>query len=155
MSTTLPPGAGDTAADDTAPGERRPQAGVGAVVFHRGRVLLVRRARAPNAGQWAIPGGRVAWGESLRAAAEREVLEETGVRIRAGEPVFAFDVIEGSGAHCTRHYVVVDLAAEYLGGEPRGGDDALEARWVGADELDALAVNSTTRRLLRERYDFG
>lgn len=150
MSTAATPGP-----DETPAGERRPQAGVGAVVFHAGRVLLVRRAQAPHAGQWAIPGGRVAWGESLQTAAEREILEETGVRIRAGEPVFAFDVIEGSAETCTRHYVVVDLAAEYLEGEPRAGDDALEARWVGADELNALPVNATTRRLLRDRYDFG
>ena len=125
------------------------------MVFRDERVLLVLRDRAPNAGQWAIPGGRVRWGESLPAAAEREIFEETGVRIRAGDPIFAFDVIEADEGDCTRHYVVVDLAAEYLAGEPRAGDDAREVRWVSAAELPDLTVNGTTRRLLRNRYRFG
>ena len=136
--------------------DRYPRVGVGAVVFHDARVLLVLRAQAPNADQWAIPGGRLNWGESLQAAAEREILEETGVRIRAGEPIFTFDVIErDESAACSRHYVVVDLAAQYLGGEPCADDDARDAHWVGADELDALPVNATTRKLLRERFGFG
>ena len=49
----------------------------------------------------------------------------------------------------------VDLAAEYLAGEPRAGDDAADARWVREDELDALPVNATTRQLLKEVYGFG
>ncbi len=57
--------------------------------------------------------------------------------------------------NCFRHYVVIDLEAEYLAGEPRPGDDALDARWVTAAELRQLPVNATTRRLLRERYGMG
>ncbi|MEJ2508717.1 MAG: NUDIX hydrolase [Gammaproteobacteria bacterium] len=150
----MPDSTADSAANDENV-DQRPQVGVGAVVFRDERVLLVLRGQAPNAGQWAIPGGRVRWGETLQAGAEREILEETGVRIRAGEPVFAFEVIEDEDGACATHYVVVDLAAQYLEGEPRAGDDAAEARWVSAAELAALPVNETTRRLLRSRYDFG
>ena len=133
-----------------------PRPAVGAVVFHRNAVLLVHRARAPAAGEWAIPGGRLHWGESLQAAAEREVLEETGIRIHAREPVFAFDVIERDPAgHCHLHYVIIDLEADYLGGEPRAADDARDARWVRPEELAELPVNATTRRLLHERYGMG
>lgn len=139
--------------------ERHPQVGVGAVVFRGDAVLLVRRARPPYAGQWAIPGGRVHWGETLKDAAEREILEETGIRIRAGDPIYAFDIIEhdaeGDPLNCTRHYVVVDLAAEYLSGEPRAGDDAADARWVSAAEFNMLPINTTTLNLLKRHYDFG
>lgn len=58
----------------------QPVLAVGIVVFHDDRVLLVRRAKAPSAGLWAIPGGRVELGETLQQAAERELLEETGHR---------------------------------------------------------------------------
>jgi len=133
-----------------------PQVGVGAIVFHQNRVLLVKRSQAPNAGQWAIPGGRIKLGESLQQAAEREILEETGIVIIAGEPVYAFDLVKRDEAgQCRYHYVVVDLAAEYLKGEPVAGDDAAEARWVGADELTTLPVNQTTLQLLQTHYQFG
>lgn len=133
-----------------------PRAAVGAVVIHENRVLLVQRGRPPAKGDWAIPGGSVRLGETLQAAAEREVLEETGVTVRAGDPVFTFDAIDRDNAGRVRfHYVIVDLAAEYVEGAPRPGDDAADARWIGPDEMDALTVNRVTRRLLADRFGFG
>jgi ADP-ribose pyrophosphatase len=133
-----------------------PRVAVGAVVFHENRVLLVRRGQAPSNGQWAIPGGRVELGETLAQAAEREIREETGILIAAGEPVYVFDMVERDPAKKVRiHYVIVDLAARYLGGELRAGDDAAEARWVSADEIKSLAVSPPTRRLLARHYAFG
>ena len=126
-----------------------PRLGVGAVVVADGAVLLVRRGRPPAAGQWAIPGGRVHPGETLAEAAERELLEETGVRARAGEVVYQFETLDRDEAGALRHhYVVIDLQAEYLGGEPRAGADAAEARWVGLGEVDALDLHDATRDLL-------
>lgn len=135
---------------------KSPQVGVGAIVFHQNRVLLIKRGQPPNKNQWAIPGGRIQLGETLQQAAEREILEETGIRIKAGEPVFAFDLIQHDDEHqCQWHYVVVDLSAEYLNGDPVAGDDATEARWVSADELAELPVNETTQQLLQTHYQFG
>ncbi len=131
----------------------RPRLAVGALVFKGGRVLLVQRGRPPAAGEWAIPGGSVELGESLQQAAEREILEETGIFIRAREPVFTFDIIERDRSGRVRfHYVIVDLAADYLGGDPRPGDDAAAVRWVAADELPTMAVNARTREVLRKWF---
>lgn len=128
-----------------------PRAAVGAVVLRNGRVLMVRRRNPPSAGQWAVPGGRVRLGEGLAEAAEREVLEETGVTVRAGRPIFAFDAIERDDKGLVRyHYVVVDLLAEHVAGEPRARDDALEAAWLGPTDLTDRQVNATTRDLLHE-----
>ena len=132
-----------------------PRPAVGAVVFHRDRVLLVRRSKAPASGQWAVPGGSLRLGESLQQAAEREIFEETGIRIRAADPVFTFEVIKTEDGRVRFHYVIVDLAARYVEGEPNAGDDAQDARWIAADELDGLDVNPVTRRLLKEKFDFG
>ena len=134
----------------------RPRVAVGAVVFKDQRVLLVQRGKPPSAGTWAIPGGSVRLGETLCQAAEREVLEETGVHIRAGEPVLTFETIESTPDGRVRfHYVIVDLAAEHLGGAPQAASDADEARWVSAADLQRLNVNRKTRELLKDRFDFG
>ena len=134
----------------------RPRVAVGALVFREGRVLLVQRGAPPGAGLWAVPGGGVELGESLAAAAEREIREETGVLIRAGEVVPTFDVIERDSQGRVRfHYVIVDLLGEYLEGEPAAGDDAREARWVGPGELGDLELSPPTRELLRKRFGFG
>lgn len=133
-----------------------PRPAVGAVVFKGDAVLLVQRANPPSRGMWSIPGGRVRLGETLQTAAEREIFEETGVVIRANAPVLAFDVIQKDNRGQVKyHYVIVDLAADYVSGQPRAGDDAADARWITAEELDGLTVNPATRRLLAEQFNFG
>lgn len=94
-------------------------------------------------------------GESLQEAAEREILEETGITIRAGEPVLTFDMIDRDEANRIRyHYVIIDLIAEYLHGKLNAGDDALSARWVSSGEIATLPVSTMTRRLLQDRFGF-
>ena len=135
---------------------KRPVIAVGAVVFNDKRVLLVRRGQPPSEDLWAIPGGKVGLGETLQAAAEREIREETGVSIRALEPVYTFDHIERDETGRIRfHYVIVDMRAEYLSGAIRSGDDAREARWVSAEEIANMTVSSRTRDLLHQQFQFG
>ena len=134
----------------------QPVVAVGAIVFRDNRVLLVKRGQAPSRDLWAIPGGRVEIGETLQEAAERETIEETGITIRALEPVYTFDYIERDGSAPPRfHYVITDLTADYISGEIRAGDDAAEARWVAAEELAGINVSSKTLHLLKTRFDFG
>lgn len=123
---------------------------VGAVVFRNANVLLVRRGQPPAEGLWAIPGGSVEVGETLKRAAEREVLEETGIVVRAGDFCGCLDVIETDADGRVRfHYVVIDLLADYVSGSPRPAGDAADARWVGPADLACLPVNANTADLLR------
>ncbi len=133
-----------------------PRVAVGAIVVKDGQVLLVRRGQPPSEGLWAVPGGRVELGETLQEAAEREIMEETGLTIRAGRPVYTFDVILRDDAGRVRfHYVIVDLLADYVSGELRPGDDVCEARWVAPEELTGLPVNQTTLEVLKKCVDFA
>jgi ADP-ribose pyrophosphatase len=126
-----------------------PVVGVGAVVIKDGKVLLVKRGVDPKKGLWAIPGGSLKLGETLQEGAEREIMEETGITIRAKEPVYSFDFFERDGGGRVRfHYVIVDMMADYIGGEVQGADDALEARWVSPDELKYLEVSRNTLKIL-------
>jgi 8-oxo-dGTP diphosphatase len=128
----------------------RPIVGVGAVVVKDGKVLLVKRGIAPNKGVWAIPGGGLKLGETLQEGAEREILEETGITIRCGDPCYSFDFFERDGDGRIRfHYVIVDMRADYVCGEVQGADDADEAGWVSPEELGNLSVSKNTIRILK------
>lgn len=130
-----------------------PQLGVGAVVVHQDRILLVQRGREPAKGQWAIPGGKVAPGESLVAATEREILEETGIQIDVGDLAWHFEFVErDKSGEVKFHYVVLDFFARYSGGELQAGDDAAAVCWAGFDELGTMRLNPSTARALSELF---
>ena len=133
-----------------------PRVAVGAVVFKENKVLLVLRGKPPAEKQWSIPGGCVELGETLQEAAEREIAEEAGIIIQAKKPIYIFDVIErDEDGHIRFHYVIVDLAAEYISGEVKAGDDAVDARWISSEDIKHENVSATTRKLLKQCYGFG
>lgn len=139
--------------DDSGQYPRTPRVAVGALVIHNGRVLLVRRGKPPSEGLWAIPGGSVHLGETIQAAAEREIREEADIVIRAGDPLLTFDVIKRDPDGAIRfHYVIVDVAAEYVSGRPTPGDDAEDAAWVAREEITSLDMPPATRRFLKEHF---
>ncbi|MBC7260814.1 MAG: NUDIX hydrolase, partial [Chloroflexi bacterium] len=130
---------------------KAPIVGVGAVVVKQGQVLLVRRANAPNQGQWSIPGGTVELGETLAQAAVREVREECGVEIEPGDVLSTFDLIQRDEKGRIRyHYVLIDLAARYISGEPVAATDATEVRWVDERDLERLDVIPRLLPVLRK-----
>jgi len=103
--------------------------GVGAVVFKDDEVLLIKRGKEPFLGQWSIPGGRLEFGENLRAAVMREVLEETGVSIEITGLIDAFDALP-SVLVPDRHFVLIDYVARWVSGRPCAGDDAADAQFM-------------------------
>jgi len=127
-----------------------PRVAVGAVVFKEGKILLVKRMKAPHKNKWSIPGGSVNLGETLQTAAERETREETGLTIHAHTPIHTFDLIEKDDSGKIRfHYVIVDVEADYIGGRLKPADDALDAGWFGPEDLDRLSMTESTRRFLK------
>lgn len=136
---------------------------VGVVCLRDQEVLLIKRGTPPRLGQWSVPGGRLEWGETLQVAALRELKEETGVDaqllglIDVIDGVFpARPSLDGKAGEITRHYVLIDYAARWTGGEPVAGDDAAEARFVSRDEAMALVEWEETRRVIAEAFErFG
>jgi len=120
---------------------------VGAVVHDdAGRLLLVRRANPPAQGTWSLPGGRVEAGEDDAGAVVREVGEETGLRVEAGDVV---GVVERDAPGGGR-YVITDLACRVVGGTLAAGDDASDVGWFDAAAVTALPTSPGLVAALRE-----
>ena len=119
----------------------RPIVGVGAVIVDQGRVLLVKRGSPPMVGQWTIPGGVVELGETLRAAAEREAREETGLTVRAGEVIEVIDrILPGENGRLQYHYVLIDFLCTVVEGELTAGSDAADVAWAREHELERFKL---------------
>ncbi len=133
---------------------RRPVVGLLAVARTAdGRYLLVRRG---DTGEWALPGGTLEWGETLRTALDREVAEETGARVLT--PGALLGVWSSPHRDLRFHAVTVVVAATVSEPErpPSNALEILEARLFpedalpsplahGQDELFAAARAGTLR----------
>jgi len=129
----------------------RPYVGVGVIVFRDKEVLLVQRNKEPNKGQWSIPGGSQLLGETASEAAQRELLEETGVKV---DRLFLVDVVDaiipGVEGKIKYHYTLVDYMGQWQSGESRPGDDAKEVRWVRLNELSSYSLLVKTMKIIQK-----
>ena len=132
----------------------QPLIGVGVIVWRDDKVLLIRRGKPPRQGEWSLPGGLQKLGETVFDAARREVLEETGVAIRVMDVADVVDLIEREGAdgRVRYHYTLVDVVADWLGGEAEPGTDADAVAWVDLETLSRYRLWSETQRVIRKGH---
>ena len=138
---------------------KRPIVGVGALIFHRGRILMAQRGKEPLKGWWSLPGGALETGESLADGVCREVLEETGLEVRPLGILEVFERImrDSSGAP-EYHYVLIDYMCRITGGVLGPGDDVCAVEWVKRRDLPKLRITEGTLGVIekgfRERRNF-
>lgn len=114
---------------------KRPALAALCVVIKDDLVLLVRRKAEPDAGLWGFPGGHVEWGETVGAAACRELMEETTVTATPGKMLTGLDVIVSADGIVAHHFHLVAVLCHYVAGHPEGRDDVHEAAWVPQAEV--------------------
>ena len=111
-----------------------PRLGASACVWKDGEVLLIQRAKPPL-GLWSLPGGQVEFGETALAAAQRELLEESGVTADLTMFVGLYEIIRDNP---TFHYAIACYGGFWTAGKASPSSDALVARWVAPSELHQL-----------------
>lgn len=141
---------------------KHPLVGVGGVVVHEGRVLLVRRGHEPLKGEWSIPGGMVELGERLEDGVRRELMEETGLEVEPVAEIGAFDRIarERASAGATGeprvqyHYVIVDYVCRLARGTLAPASDVVDARWVARREVPRYHLAEMTTAVIERAFEF-
>jgi len=119
-----------------------PKLVAGALFELDGGIVLVQRDIEPGYGKWTFPGGFVERGERTEAAAEREVLEETGLEIKAGG-------IVGLYSYEDQVPVIAVFSGRVTGGEPRPLDETMAVEVFPRDGLpwSEMAFPSTEHAL--------
>ena len=125
-----------------------PTIGVGVAVIDEDRILLVKRGEEPGKGLWAVPGGKVRFGELLTEAAIREVLEETGLSVRLGDVIWAGENISEFG-----HMIIIDFLGSRESGVVSAADDAADAQWVDLSAARSYPLTHTMFELLDKIED--
>jgi 8-oxo-dGTP diphosphatase len=120
-----------------------PKVAVAVLLEEGGKVLLVQRDNQPHRGLWSLPAGFVDAGEDPARAAERECLEETGLKVHA---TALLGLLAGQ-EHAQGAHILLVYRAEVVGGQLSPGDDAQQAVYFERDALPPLAF-STTQRIL-------
>ena len=132
----------------------QPVVGVGAVIVHAKKIVLIKRGNEPSRGKWTVPGGIVELAESLEKAVVRECKEETGLE---SENPLLIDVVsnvdfDGQGK-VKYHYIIIDYLIHIKGGQPEAASDAMELRWVTFDEVEGFDLTASFRLFFRHNRE--
>ncbi|UCE43676.1 MAG: NUDIX hydrolase [Candidatus Bathyarchaeota archaeon] len=134
----------------------QPIIGVGALIIHEDRIVLVKRGVEPGKSQWSIPGGAVELGEGVRAAAVREAKEECGLDIEIvdNRPIDEVDnIFKDEKGGFKYHYVLLQFLVEPKGGELKPGGDVLDARWIPLGGVENLKLTRSFRLFFKKHID--
>ena len=128
----------------------RPIVGVGAVIVHDGKVVLIRRKYEPLKGHWSLPGGMVEIGEALEAALAREMLEETGLVVDVGPVIEVFDRITRDEQKRVRyHFVLIDYLCWLRSGTLGAGSDVDAAIWADPAALEGYSLTDKATAVIQ------
>ncbi len=119
-------------------------------MIHSGdRILLVKRNNPPNEGTWALPGGLVELGETCEVAAAREVLEETGLRVRIERLLDVQSDLHFDGQRRLEyHYILVDYLASPVRGRVRLNSESSSSGWFTKEQIRSLDMSDGTRAVV-------
>ena len=131
-----------------------PRCGASAAIFRGEQVLMVERGKGALEGLWSLPGGHIEPGEAARAAALREVREETGVEAELAGLLDIHEVVRRDPqGRLEAHYLLVVFFGRWLGGEPVAGSDAAAARFVPLRSVGELPTTDRAAELIGRAWE--
>jgi 8-oxo-dGTP diphosphatase len=110
------------------------------------RILLGQRNKDPQRGFWVIPGGKIQPFEGIAAAAAREIKEETGLNVRVGDQLGAYEVINPPN----EHRIVIYSWGTVTEGVAKASDDLSDIRFFSVEELAQVPITALVRRVLED-----
>jgi ADP-ribose pyrophosphatase YjhB (NUDIX family) len=127
----------------------RPFLAASVAVFRDGKVLRGARTAAPSPGVFSLPGGVVELGETLEAAALRELMEETSVEARIVGFAGHTEVLDlDDEKRVRRHFVVATFVARWVSGEGAPSEEAPQLVWADPGDLGELPTTPGLKRIL-------
>ena len=134
----------------------RPIVGVGGVVIHNERALLIRRGSAPLEGEWLIPGGMLEVGETLLEGVQRELLEETAIEVKVLDLIEVFErVTRDEAGKFKYHFVILDYLCEVVRGEAQAGSDVTDVAWARESQLSEYSLTPTATRVIQKAFEIA
>lgn len=88
---------------------------VGVMIFKDNKILFIRRQGSHGAGEYALPGGKMEYGESFDECIRREIMEETGILIKN----ISFINVFNSMFYAPKHFIILGFKADWESGEAR------------------------------------
>lgn len=132
----------------------QPIVGIGVVIVHQGKIVLIKRGNEPSRGKWTIPGGLVEVGEPLEAAVIREAQEETCLEVENPRLVDVVGQVEyDAEGRVKYHYVIIDYLVHVKSGTITAASDAAELRWVPFGEVEEYDLTTSFRLFFRNNHE--
>lgn len=135
----------------------RPMVGIGAVIIHNGKILLIKRGSEPGKGKWSIPGGLVELGETIAETVVREAKEETNLDVEAYKLVDVVDnIMKDENGKIQYHYVVIDFLTKLKNADTsrlKPAQDAADAKWTPLEEVEQRDLTKTFRAFFERNRD--
>ncbi|MCJ7632913.1 NUDIX domain-containing protein [Candidatus Bathyarchaeota archaeon] len=129
-----------------------PRLGCAAIVKKGDKILLGIRGKEPNKGKWVLPGGGVEFLEPLSSALERELLEETGLKVKAEKIINVYELISPPD----EHRVIIYWWATYRSGKIRPSSDILDVKLFSKEEVKAIVEKGESTEIVsRVLKDIG
>lgn len=137
--------------------KQMPQVVVGCfIVNDKNEILLVHSYKWP--GKWVVMGGHIEWGETMAAAAEREAMEEVGLKVKFVRVIEIAEFIFDPDFHERKHFIAMQSECKVVGdATPKiDNDEIQEARWFplkdAAEMPDILEVSrKTIKKIITDR----
>ena len=132
----------------------QPVVGVGAVIVHAKKIVLIKRGNEPSKGKWTIPGGLVELGESVEEAVIREAKEETCLDVEEPQLIDVVGNVDlDEDDKVKYHYVIIDYLVHVKSGNIQEASDAAELRWVPLEEVEDYNLTSSFRVFFRQNRE--